>query len=153
MPQNPNKQSDIQIINSTGKTINDIINKKIDKNENKNPSPEAGIYSIKCATWNKPYIGETSTLLKKRIYEHKHILLKNDTSYALVLHRNKEKHNFDLKGGKIIKHIPNTKKRLAIESAVIFLTETIKQRSGKFQLSPTLAQLIIIEHNINKQLR
>ena len=49
--------------------------------------------------------------------------------------------------------MPNKKKRLAIESEVILLTETIKQRSGKFQLSQTLAQLIIIDHNINKHLR
>ena len=53
----------------------------------------------------------------------------------------------------IIKHISNKKKQLAIESAVILLTETITQRSGKFQLSQTLAQLIITEHNIDKNLR
>ena len=41
-------------------------------------------------------------------------------------------------------------KRLTIESAVILLAEIIKQRPGKFQLSSTLGQLIIIEHNINK---
>ena len=52
-----------------------------------------------------------------------------------------------------MEHMPNKKKRLVIESAVILLTETIKQRSGKFQHSPTLAQLIIIEHNISKYLR
>ena len=48
--------------------------------------------------------------------------------------------------------MPNKKKRLAIESAVILQTETIIQRSGKFNLSPTLAQLIITEHNIYKHL-
>ena len=48
--------------------------------------------------------------------------------------------------------MPNKKKRLAIESAVILLTE-IKQRSGKFQLSSIMIQLVIMEHNINKQLR
>ena len=47
--------------------------------------------------------------------------------------------------------MPNKKKRLAIESAVILLTETIKQSSGKFQLSSILAQLITMEHNINKE--
>ena len=50
-----------------------------------------------------------------------------------------------------MKHMPNMKKQLAIKSAVILLTETIKQRSGKFELSPTLVQLIIRKHNINKQ--
>ena len=50
-------------------------------------------------------------------------------------------------GAKIIKHMSNKKKQLAIESAVILLRETIKQRSGKFHLSPTFAQLIITEYN------
>ena len=65
-----------------------------------------------------------------------------------VLHRNKEKYNFDQKRAKIIKHIPYKKKRLAIEFAVILLNERIVQRSGKFKLSPTLAQFIITEHNL-----
>ena len=45
------------------------------------------------------------------IYEHKWVILKkkNDTSYALVVHGNKEKYNFDLKGAKIIKLTPNKK--------------------------------------------
>ena len=42
--------------------------------------------------------------------------------------------------------MPNKKKQLAIESTLILLTETMIQISGKFQLSPTLAQLIIAEH-------
>ena len=70
-PNNALHASDIQVINSTYtiKTINDIINKKVNKNEN--PTPEAGVYSVKYTTCNKPYIRETSKLLKKRIYEHK----------------------------------------------------------------------------------
>ena len=48
--------------------------------------------------------------------------------------------------------MPNKKKQLVIELAVILLTETIIQRSGKFNLSSTLTQLIITEHNINKHL-
>ena len=112
-PKNLNSKrhaSDIQIINSTSKTINDIINKKV--NKNKNSSPEEGAYSIRYTTYNKPYIGGTFRPLKKRIYEHKQALLKKKSgiSYALVLHRNKEKHNFDLKGAKIIKHMSNKKK-------------------------------------------
>ena len=76
--------------------------------------------------------------------------LKNDTSNALVQHRNIENHNIEVKGAKIIKLIPNKKKRLTIESAVILLTKTIKRQSEEFQLSLTLAQLIIMEHDINK---
>ena len=49
--------------------------------------------------------------------------------------------------------MPNKKKQFVIESVVIPQTKTIIQRSGTFQLSPTLAQLIITEHNINKHLR
>ena len=76
------------------------------------------------------------------------------SNYNTILYISyKENHYFDLKGAKIIKHMPNKKKRSAIESAVILLTETIIERSEKFQLSPTLAQLIITEHNINKYLR
>ena len=52
--------------------------------------------------------------------------LKVGTSYALVLHRNNEEHDFRLKGAKIMKYMPNTKKRLAIESAVILLIESTK---------------------------
>ena len=43
--------------------------------------------------------------------------------------------------------MPNKKKWLAKEWAVILLIETIKLRSGKYQLSPILAQLIIMEQN------
>ena len=49
--------------------------------------------------------------------------------------------------------MPNEMKRLAIESTVILLIETIKQRAGKFQLSSTRIQLIAMERNINKQQR
>ena len=56
-----------------------------------NPTPETGVYSIRCATRNKPYIGGRSKPLKKRVYEHKQTFLKNDTSYALVQHRKKRK--------------------------------------------------------------
>ena len=49
--------------------------------------------------------------------------------------------------------MPNIKKWLATELAVILPIETIKLRSGKFQLSPTLAQLIITEHNINNNIK
>ena len=45
------------------------------------------------------------------------------------------------------------KNLLAKESVVILLRETIVQRSGKFQLSPTFTRLIITEYNINKNLR
>ena len=68
--------SDIQIVNSTSKTMNDIINKKVNKDRNKNPTPETGVYSIRCASCNKSYIGETSRPFKKRIYEHKQALKK-----------------------------------------------------------------------------
>ena len=78
--------SDIPIIDSTLKTTNDLISKIV--NKSKNVTLEAGVSSIRCATWNEPYIGETSRSLKKRIYEHKQALFKNNTSYALVLHRN-----------------------------------------------------------------
>ena len=37
------------------------------------------------------------------MFYHFYSLLKNDPKYALVLYRNKEKYNFDLKGAKIIK--------------------------------------------------
>ena len=126
-------------------------NKKVNKNRNKNPTPDAGIYSIRCAICNKPYIRETFIPLKKRGFMNiNKLTYKNDTSYALVLHR---KYNFDLKGAKTIRHIPDKKKRLAIESVVILFTETIKQRSGKFQLSPTLAQLIIMKHKLNNYVK
>ena len=48
--------------------------------------------------------------------------------------------------------MPNMKKQLARGSLVILLTETKKKkkRSEKFQLSLTLAQLIIMDHNIKK---
>ena len=46
-----------------------MINKKVNKNIY--PIPEVGVYSIRCATCNKPYIGETFRPLKKKIYEHK----------------------------------------------------------------------------------
>ena len=39
--------SDIQIINNKSKTMNDIINKKVSKKT----SPEAEIYSIRCARY------------------------------------------------------------------------------------------------------
>ena len=48
--------------------------------------------------------------------------------------------------------MPNKKKQLAIDSAVILLSETLLQRYGNVQLSPTLALLIITEHYINKHL-
>ena len=49
--------------------------------------------------------------------------------------------------------MPNKNKRLSIELLFILLSETIIQRSGKFHLSPTLAQIDpITEHNINKHL-
>ena len=57
-----------------------------------------------------------------------------------------------VKAAKIIKHMPNKKKRLAIESVVVLLTGTIIQISGKVHSSPTLTQLIIAEYNINKHL-
>ena len=106
------------------------INKKNSHTHTHTHTPEAGVYSMKCATCIKPYIREISRPLTKRIYKHKQAVLKTDTSYALD--RNREKHNFDLKGAKITKHMHNKNKRLAIESAVFLLTETITQRSGKF---------------------
>ena len=59
--------SNVQIINSTSKIINDIISKKV--NRNKNSAPEVRVYSIRCATFKEPYIGDTSRPFKKRIYE------------------------------------------------------------------------------------
>ena len=67
------------------------MNKKVNKNENKIPSPKIGVYSIWCATYNKPYIGEASRPLKKRIYEHKKALLIKGSSYAPALGRNQKK--------------------------------------------------------------
>ena len=39
-------------------------------------SPEAEVYSIRCAICNKLYIGETSRPLKKRFLEHKQAFFK-----------------------------------------------------------------------------
>ena len=87
---------------------------------------------------------------KKYFFFTEHVSLYYIPFSRVCVKRNVCFYVFDLKGENIIKPTPNKKKRLAIESAVILPTETIKQRAGTFQLSPTLAQLIIIEHNINK---
>ena len=50
---------------------------------------------------------ETSRFLKKRLYEHHRALLKNKARHAPIIHRNKEGHNFNLKGAKIINYIYN----------------------------------------------
>ena len=50
---------------------------QIKVNKDKNPTPETEVHSIRCATSNKPYIGEKSRPLKKMFYKHKQA-----TSYA-----------------------------------------------------------------------
>ena len=52
-------------------------------------------------------MGETSWFLKKRLYEHQQLQLKNDASYAPIVRRYKEGHHFDLKGAKFIQYIYN----------------------------------------------
>ena len=54
-------------VTNSSKTIKNIIN---NKNDNNHITSDAGDCSIQCLGCNRKFVGETSRLIKKRIYEH-----------------------------------------------------------------------------------
>lgn len=78
------------------------------KNIHHNNNSEVGIYKINCHNCSSQYIGETCRNLKKKcIYEYKKDLIHKDLLNALVMHRNKFNHNFNLKNATLIKRESN----------------------------------------------
>ena len=138
------RKLDVQIAESTSTTIKDLIKEK----PKTIPKSDAGIYMIPCRDCNQCYIGETARTIKKRIYEHKRALQIDDQLNALVGHRNKYDHNFNLKKTQMIKYIHQSSKRKCIEAILISKLNTIEQRPGFFQLTDRLNNIILKQEKI-----
>lgn len=89
----------MRIINTTSKTIRDVIKLK---NKTKNNS-NAAVYQIKCPKCNNIYIGDTSRDLKPGIQKYKRDLWLDTHSNSIVLHRKDVRHNFNFTNASHIK--------------------------------------------------
>jgi hypothetical protein len=94
-------------------TINSLYSKVKDKTPllfNSNV-----VYSIPCLDCEKRYIGQTSQLLRSRLYGHKNDCKHDKISCALVDHSISMNHQFDFNNVKILDSERNYRKRLFLE--------------------------------------
>ena len=123
--------------------------KQLTKTKTKTDETEAGIYKINCKICDQCYIGESARPLKKRIQEHGYALRTANQLNALVTHRNKHDHTFDLKNAKMCKYEKDDRTRRILESAIIHHSNTIEQKSGFYEVASEISELFIKQFKIN----
>ena len=89
------------------------------------------IYSIRCRTCSKVYVGQTGCLLGARIQEHKSAVkhAKMEES-AVAEHVWVDKHQMDFQSVTVLAREPNLLKHLAFESWYIRRSSTINHEAG-----------------------
>lgn len=129
----------LRIIHCSGKITKDIVGSSQQKSKKENSI----LYKIPCIGCSYAYIGETSTGIKKRIYEHKNNMRHHRTSNSLVVHAMDKGHLQDWNKVKILHTRLEKKLRKTVEEAYITTEETTNHRVGFVCLSPAATQLDI----------
>ena len=112
----------------TTKTIEQIV-----KNNSKNKDSLSNT-GIRCLNCNKFYIGKTSKILNKRIYEHKKDFKTGNTTNSLISHYILTHYTFNFQNSAIFAFIYDKNKRRIIEACSIACHNTIPQRHGFFKI-------------------
>ena len=74
------------------------------------------VYEVPCKDCSKTYVGETKTMLKVRILEHKQAVKRGDSKNGITVHVHETQHGIDWNGAQMKKMEGNYWKRRTIEA-------------------------------------
>ena len=112
------------------------------------------VYQICCQNCNKYYIGQTSTQIKYRIYEHNRDCNNRNDKSALALHVKNSQHNFDFTNFKILDIENNQQRRLFSEMWHIHKNDNnLNRQFDTLELKDSYKNLIKIKKNSNHNIK
>ena len=101
-----------------------------------------GVYSVKCGTCYKTYVGQTNRRISARLEEHKLAIKNKQTTSALFQHQHQTGHKINFDSCKQIASAENYKTRLIREAIEIEKIGHLNKRDDALHLSSTWKAII-----------
>ncbi|XP_053634857.1 uncharacterized protein [Cherax quadricarinatus] len=132
-------QANTRVAIASSTSIKDLTRTKSNHHEPVN----AGVYTIPCGGCDKIYVGETARNLDTRLNEHIYAFRNDNLNNACVQHRNSTNHLMKFRDARLVIKETNFRRRKCLESALIAVSNRIKQNKGSFTISEVLARILL----------